>query len=319
MRSLYPPIEPFDSFELPVSDLHTIYVEQCGNPAGKPALFVHGGPGGGLDPAYRRFFDPQRWRLVLFDQRGAGRSRPFAELRENDTWHLVEDMETIRQRLAIERWTLFGGSWGSTLSLAYAQRHPQRVSALILRGIFLLRKLEIDWFYQHGASLLFPDAWQDYLRPIAPEERHDLVGAYYRRLCSEDSAVRMEAARAWSMWEGRLSKLQADADFIARFGADRFAEAFARIECHYFIHRGFLQRDDQLLQGARALAGIPGAIVHGRYDVVCPLDSAWQLHQAWPGSELHITPDAGHSALEPGNLSKLVELTDRFAQQERPA
>jgi proline iminopeptidase len=309
----YPSIEPYRTHRLKVSGLHDIYVEESGNPAGRPAIFVHGGPGGGSEPWHRQFFNPQKYRIVLFDQRGCGRSTPHAELRENTTWDLVADMEKIREMLGIERWLVFGGSWGSTLGLAYAETHPQRVSALVLRGIFLLRKAEIDWFYQEGASWIFPDAWEHYLKPIPASERGDLVAAYHRRLTSDDPQVRGAAAKAWSIWEGATSKLFPSADMIARFGGDSFAEAFARIECHYFANRGFFDRDDQLLANVDRVRNIPAVIIQGRYDVVCPMKSAWDLHRAWPEADFQIVGDAGHAASEPGILSKLVEASDRFA------
>jgi proline iminopeptidase len=312
MRSLYPPIEPYQHGHLKVSPLHEIYYEQSGNPDGQPVLFVHGGPGGGTEPFQRQFFDPAAYRIVLFDQRGAGKSRPHAALEENTTWHLVADMERLREELGIERWLLFGGSWGSTLSLAYAEAHPSRVTGLILRGIFLVRPKEIRWFYQEGASHLYPDAWEAFLEPIAPEERHDLVAAYYRRLTSPDPATRSGAARAWSVWEGTTSKLRPDPALIERFAGETFAEAFARIECHYFAHGSFLRHPDQLLDEVDRVRHIPGVIVHGRYDVVCPLVSAWELHRRWPEAEFHVVPDAGHSAMEPGTVDRLVEATDRF-------
>lgn len=314
MAQPYPVADPYRRHRIKVSDLHELYVEECGNPRGNPIVFVHGGPGGGTEPWHRQFFDPQVYRIVLFDQRGCGRSTPHAELRENTTWDLVADMEKIRERLGIERWVVFGGSWGSTLSLAYAQTHPERVRGLILRGIFLLRPEEIRWFYQEGASWLYPDAWEHYLRPIPPDERHDLVAAYHRRLTSDDAEVRREAARAWSIWEGSTSKLMPSRDMVARFGEDRFAEAFARIECHYFVNGGFFSRPDQLLEDAHRLRHIPGVIVQGRYDVVCPIRSAWDLHRAWPEADLQIVPDAGHAASEPGILARLVAATDRFSQ-----
>jgi proline iminopeptidase len=276
-------------------------------------VFVHGGPGAGCEPAHRRFFDPARYRLILFDQRGSGRSRPHAELRDNTTWTLVSDMEHLRTHLGVERWVVFGGSWGSTLGLAYAETHPSRVMALVLRGIFLLRQKEIDWFYQEGASWLFPDFWEDYLRPIPPAERHDLVGAYHRRLTSPDPAVQLEAARAWSTWEGRTSKLLVSADMVDHYGEEAFALAFARIECHYFIHRGFFQRDDELLLHVDRVRHIPAVIVQGRYDVVCPMTSAWDLHRAWPEARFEVVADAGHSAFEGGIEARLVDATDRFA------
>jgi proline iminopeptidase len=312
-RDLYPALEPFDSFALPVSDLHTIHVEQSGNPRGKPVIFVHGGPGGGCDPKHRRFFDPARYRIVLFDQRGCGRSTPHACLDENTTWDLVEDMERIRARLGVDRWMVFGGSWGSTLGLAYAEKHPERVTELVLRGIFLLRKREIDWFYQEGTSRMFPDAWEQYLAPIPTDERGDLLAAYHRRLTDPDPAVRLAAARAWSTWEGRTSCLLPSAELVAKMGGELYATAFARIECHYFVNRGFFARDGQLLDDAHRIADIPGVIVQGRYDVVCPAESAWALSKAWPKAELRIVADGGHSAYEPGIAHELVTATDRFA------
>jgi proline iminopeptidase len=309
----YPPIQPYRSQRLKVSSIHEIYVEECGNPDGTPVVFVHGGPGGGCEPWHRQFFDPKRYRIVLFDQRGCGKSTPYACLDENTTWDLVADMETIRTTLDIDRWVVFGGSWGSTLALAYAQTHPQRVTGLILRGIFLLRPLEIRWFYQEGCNYLYPDAWEHYLAPIPQSEHGDLVAAYHRRLTSENPELRREAARAWSTWEGATSKLIQNADMVARYGGDSFAEAFARIECHYFVNGGWFRSPDQLLEDAPKLKGIPGIIVQGRYDVVCPIKSAWDLHRAWPEAELQIVPDAGHAASEPGILAKLVEATDKFA------
>jgi len=312
-RTLYPPIEPYEKGMLAVSPVHTLYYEQSGNPKGKPVVFVHGGPGGGTDGKHRRFFDPDRYRIILFDQRGCGRSTPHANLHENTTWALVEDMEKLREKLGIERWQVFGGSWGSTLSLAYAETHPERVSELVLRGIFLLRRWEIDWFYQEGASRLFPDAWERYLEPIPPAERGDLLAAYHKRLTGDDREVALAAARAWSIWEGSTSCLFPDQDLIMKMGGAEFALAFARIECHYFVNRGFFERESELLDGAKKLARIPGVIVQGRYDVVCPPKSAWDLHRAWPEAKYVIVPDAGHSAMEPGILHELVTATDAFA------
>jgi proline iminopeptidase len=311
-RTFYPPIQPYNMGRLRVSPIHEVYFEESGNPKGKPVVFVHGGPGGGTDPKQRRFFDPEAYRIVLFDQRGCGQSTPHASLEDNTTWHLVEDMEALRRHLSIERWQVFGGSWGSTLALAYAQKHPERVTELVLRGIFLLRKLEIDWFYQHGAHAFFPDAWEDYLAPIPPEERGDLLHAYHRRLTSEDAHVRQEAARAWSVWEGRTSYLLPSADLVAKHGEDAYSLAFARIECHYFVNRGFLRSDTQLLEDVPRIRHIPAVLVQGRYDIPCPMQSAWALHKAWPEAELKIIADAGHSAYEPGITSALVEATDRF-------
>lgn len=313
LRDLYPPIEPYDQGFLAVSSLHTLYYEQCGNPAGKPVVFLHGGPGGGIDPIYRQYFDPSRWRVVLFDQRGCGKSRPYAELRENTTWDLVADIEKLRRHLGIERWWVFGGSWGSALALAYGQTHPQSCLGFILRGIFLLRPFELRWFYQSGASYFFPDAWEHYLEPIPPEERDDLLAAYHRRLNDPDPQVRLRAARAWSVWEASTSKLIPSPELIERFGRGEFAEAFARIECHYFVHGGFLDPEDQLLRGVGRLRHLPAVIVQGRYDVVCPPISAWELHQAWPEAEFRMIPDAGHSITEPGIRTALLEATDRFA------
>lgn len=313
MRELYPPLEPYDTGTLQVSDLHTIYYEQSGNPQGKPVVFLHGGPGGGSLPVFRQYFDPAKWRIVIFDQRGCGRSIPHAELRENTTWDLVSDIEILRSHLQISHWVVSGGSWGSTLSLAYSQAHPDRCLGLILRGIFLLRRKEILWFYQEGASYLFPDAWEDYLQPIPVEERSDLISAFYRRLTSEDAQIRQEAARAWSVWEGTTSKLIPDPKLQSRFADAGFADAFARIECHYFMNRGFLEPDDQLLQNCDRIRHLSTVIVQGRYDVVCPMTSAWDLHKALPDAELVVVPDAGHSMMEPGIRSALVEASDRFA------
>jgi proline iminopeptidase len=314
LRDIYAPLEPYDQGALDVGDGHRIYYEQSGNPEDKPAVFVHGGPGGGTAPAYRRFWDPRSYRIVLFDQRGCGRSTPHASLEANTTWHLVEDMERLRAHLGIERWQVFGGSWGSTLSLLYAQEHAARVSELVLRGIFLLRREEVHWYYQHGASRIFPDAWESFLEPIPEHERHDLVSAYYTRLTSDDRRTRLAAARAWSIWEGSTSRLFVDPALVARTGDPSFAEAFARIECHYFVNNGFLEEDGLLLDPDRMqrLRGIPCVAVQGRYDVVCPVKSAWDLQRAWPEVELRIVPDAGHAALEPGIRSALVSATDGF-------
>jgi proline iminopeptidase len=311
--SLYPPIEPRRAGMLPVSDLHTLYWEESGNPDGIPVVFVHGGPGAGTEPAHRRFFDPTRYRIVLFDQRGSGRSTPHAELRDNTTWHLVADMEALRQHLSIEKWVVFGGSWGSTLALAYAETHPDRVLGIVLRGIFLLRDKEIRWFYQDGCSWIFPDAWEDYLEAIPPEEHTNLVSAYYKRLTSPDPAVRLAAARAWSIWEARTSKLIVSDDLVSKYSGDEFALAFARIECHYFVHRGFFARDDQLLANIDRIRNVPAYIVQGRYDVVCPMISAWDLHRAWPEANFEVVADAGHSAFEDGIAERLVDAADALA------
>ena len=311
--SLFPPIEPYNDLFLEVSDLHTIPGEEAGTPDGTPVVFVHGGPGGGIETIYRRYFDPEKWRIVLFDQRGCGKSTPFAELAENTTWDLVSDMEKIRDFLHIEKWVVFGGSWGSTLSLAYAQSHPGKVKGLILRGIFLLRHKEIQWFYQEGTSNIYPDAWENYIKPIDEGERDDFLSAYYKRLTSKNRDVRLEAAKAWSVWEGSTSKLLQDEKIMQHFGEEDFSEAFARIECHYFIHKGWFDPEDQLLQNISLIRHIPGAIVQGRYDVVCPMITAWELHQAWPEAEFHIIKDSGHSMTEPGIAEKLVQLTEHFA------
>ncbi|KKJ01123.1 prolyl aminopeptidase [Prochlorothrix hollandica] len=313
MGTLYPPLEPYDQGMLPVSDRHTLYFEQCGNPQGKAVVFLHGGPGGGIQPLYRQFFDPDRWRVVLFDQRGCGRSTPHAELRDNTTWDLVADIERLREHLGLETWVVFGGSWGSTLALAYGQTHPDRCQGLILRGIFMLRPQEIHWFYQSGANAIFPDAWEHYLQPIPPDERDDLLHAYYRRLISDDPEIQGEAARAWAVWEGRTSKLLPDPQLQIKFNETAFALAFARIECHYFVHGGFFEEPDQLLRRVDRIRQIPGVIIQGRYDVVCPAVSAWDLHRAWPEAAFHLVADAGHAATEPGILSALVETTDLFA------
>jgi len=314
LRTLYPEIEPYDTGMLKVSDLHTLYYEQSGNPNGKPVVFLHGGPGGGTNPKCRRFFDPAVYRIVLFDQRGCGKSKPHAELHENTTWNLVADIERIREHLGIDKWQVFGGSWGSTLALAYAQSHPEQVTELVLRGIFMLRRWELEWFYQKGCDALYPDAWESYLKAIPEVEHGDLMSAYYRRLTSSDPIERVEAARAWSVWEGATSYLWQDEGHIQSSGEDEFALAFARIECHYFVHGGFFERDDQLLRNVDRIRNIPAVIVQGRYDVVCPMRSAWDLHRAWPEADLRVVQDAGHSAFEPGNISELVKATDRFGR-----
>ena len=313
MRHLYPEIEPFATGMLRADDRHTLYYEQCGNPEGKPVVLLHGGPGAGCSPNMRRFHDPAKYRIVLFDQRGSGRSTPHADLVDNSTWHLVADIEALRDTLGIDRWQVFGGSWGSTLALAYAQAHPQRVTELVLRGIFMLRRWELEWFYQEGASRLFPDAWEHYISVIPAAERGDLVGAFHRRLTSDDEATRLAAARAWSVWEGATSYLHVDPDFAASHEDPQFALAFARIENHYFVNAGFFDCDDQLLRDMPGIAHIPGVIVHGRYDVVCPVANAWDLHKAWPNAELIISPGSGHSAFEAENVDALVQATDRFA------
>jgi len=312
MRTLYPSVEPYEEGMLSVSEIHTIHYEQVGNPNGKPVVFLHGGPGGGIIPDYRRYFDPMAYRIVLFDQRGSGKSTPHASLEENTTWHLVEDIEKLRNHLGIESWQVFGGSWGSTLSLAYAITHPDRVRQLVLRGIFLCRPKEIKWFYQDGASWIFPDVWEQFVNVIPGPERGDMVTAYYRRLTSEDPEVRLQAARAWSIWEGSTSKLFQDENLIEEFSDAEFATAFARIECHYFMHNAFFETENFLIENIGRIRHIPAVIVQGRYDVVCPITSAWELHRAWPEADLEIIPDAGHSASEPGTINALVLATDKY-------
>ncbi|MEO6137794.1 MAG: prolyl aminopeptidase [Luteimonas sp.] len=313
MRTLYPAITPYMTGMLAVDDRHTLYYEQCGNPEGKPVVLLHGGPGGGCNAQMRCFHDPARYRIVLFDQRGSGRSTPHADLTDNTTWDLVADIERLRNTLGIDRWQVFGGSWGSTLALAYAQTHPQCVTELVLRGIFMLRRWELEWFYQQGASRLFPEAWDKYISAIPHDERGDLIAAFHRRLTSDDAATRLAAARAWSVWEGATSYLRVDDEFVDGHENPAFALAFARIENHYFVNAGFFDSDDQLLRDSHRIAGIPGVIVHGRYDVVCPVQSAWDLHKAWPDAELMISPTSGHSAFEAENIDALVRATDRFA------
>ncbi|XP_022310529.2 putative proline iminopeptidase isoform X2 [Crassostrea virginica] len=311
-RELYPEIEPFHTEHLKVSDLHSIFVEQCGNKTGKPVVFVHGGPGGGIGPKDRKYFDPSVYRIFLFDQRGSGKSTPSAELKENTTWDLVADMEKIREHYGIDKWVVFGGSWGSTLSLSYAETHPDRVKALVLRGIFTLRRRELLWFYQDGASFVYPDKWEDYIKPIPEVERGDIMSAYYRRLTSEDEKTRVEAAKAWSSWEMATSRLLVDDQMLKRAEGDTWALQFARIECHYFVNGGFFKKDGQLLDEVDKIRHIPCTIVQGRYDMVCPAETAWLLHKKWPEAEFHIIPDAGHSAKETGIISQLVDATDKY-------
>ncbi len=311
--TLYPPIEPFKTGMLDTGDGHQIYWELCGNPQGKPAVFVHGGPGAGCSVDHRRLFDPKRYCVLLFDQRGCGRSRPHASLENNTTWHLVADMERLRAMLGVQQWLVFGGSWGSTLALAYAQTHTQQVSALVVRGIFTVRHAELQWYYQEGASKLFPDLWADYIAPIPPEERGDLIAAYRKRLVGDDRAAQLQAARAWSLWEGQTITLLPDAGAIAKYGDGEYALAFARIENHYFVHQGWLD-EGQLIRDAHNLAGIPGVIVQGRYDMACPAQTAWDLHQAWPEAEFHMVEGAGHAYSEPGILAQLMAATERFAR-----
>jgi proline iminopeptidase len=314
MRTLYNEIEPFESGMFKVSATHELYYEHCGNPKGKPVVFLHGGPGAGLVSDYRRFFDPEAYRIILFDQRGSGRSVPHASLDDNTTWHIVSDIELLRDNFNIEQWLVFGGSWGSTLALAYAETHPERVTGLVLRGIFLGRTDENRWFYEdsHGASAIFPDGWEEFIRIIPKAQRGELISAYYRRLTSSDESVRMEAARAWSIWESSALKLLQDQEMIDDFSEPEKAIALARIECHYFMNNCFFETDNYLIEHIDRIRHIPAVIVHGRYDVICPLASAWELHRAWPEARLEIIPDAGHSATEPGITDALVRATDRF-------
>lgn len=313
LRGLYSPVAPYNSDFLRVSEIHELYFEESGNPGGKPVVFLHGGPGAGSNAAVRRFFDPARYRIVVFDQRGCGRSRPAASLEDNTTWHLVADIERLRAHLGIERWQVFGGSWGSTLALAYAESHPEAVTELILRGVFMLRPQELQWFYQDGASRLFPDYWQDYIAPIPPAERTDLISAHHRRLTGDDREAMLASAKAWSVWEGVTSNLLVSEAAVGRFQSDEFALAMARIEAHYFVNAGFLEHPDQLLDSIGRIRDIPAVIVQGRYDVVCPAQTAWELHLAWPEADFRIVPDAGHSAFEAGIVHELVAATDRFA------
>lgn len=312
MLNLYPELQPNARHRLKVAPPHELYLEECGNPEGMPVLVVHGGPGGGCEEYYRRFFDAERYRIILLDQRGAGRSTPLAELESNTTEDLVADMERVREFLGIERWLLFGGSWGSTLSLVYAETHPDRVMGLVLRGIFLCRPQDIHWFYQEGASRVFPDYWEDFLAPIPAEERGDLVTAYYQRLTSSNELEQIQAAKAWAVWEGRCATLHPNPTVVDHFGHPHVAIALARIECHYFMNHSFLE-PDQILRNAPALEGIPGIIVHGRYDMVCPLEQAWALQRAWKTAELRMIPAAGHAMTEPGIREELVRATNEMA------
>ncbi|MFV0388950.1 MAG: prolyl aminopeptidase [Pyrinomonadaceae bacterium] len=316
MKELYPEIEPFETGMIQVSELHRVYYERCGNPEGIPVVFLHGGPGGGLMPMYRRYFDPAAYHILLFDQRGSGQSTPHAELRENTTWDLIEDIETLREKFGIEKWYVFGGSWGSTLSLAYAETHPNRVSGLVLRGIFLTRPKELRWFYQHGASEIFPDFWESFRDEIPADERDDMMKAYYKRLTSEDLFVRISAARRWSVWEGATSKLIPDAGLIDHWEDENEALALARIECHYFMNNSFFPTENYLIENVAKIAHIPTVIVQGRYDVVCPMVSAWELHRAFPAADLKVIGDAGHSISEKGIISALVSATDAFRDSE---
>ena len=312
LRTWYPEIEPYETGYLDVGDGHVIYWERVGTRGAKPAVFLHGGPGGGCSPKQRRAFDPALYDVTLFDQRGCGRSTPHASLDANTTWHLVADIERLRELAGVEKWQVFGGSWGSTLALAYAEAHPHRVTELIVRGIYTLQKSELDWYYQFGVSEMFPDKWERFLAPIPKAERGDLMAAYRKRLTSPDRAVQIEAAKAWSLWEGETITLLPDPALTSQHGGDDFALAFARIENHYFTHSGWLE-EGQLLRDAHKLRGIPGLIVHGRYDMPCPLRTAWDLARAWPDADFHIVEGAGHAFSEPGILDRLIRATDKFA------
>ncbi|WLR93777.1 prolyl aminopeptidase [Shinella zoogloeoides] len=312
LRTLYPEIEPYASGHLDVGDGHLVYWERVGTPGAKPAVFLHGGPGGTISPSHRRLFDPDLYDVTLFDQRGCGKSTPHAWLDANTTWHLVADIERLREMAGAREWLVFGGSWGSTLALAYAEKHPERVSELVLRGIYMLTKAELDWYYQFGVSEMFPDKWERFVAPIAPEERHEMMQAYYRRLTGDDKAVRIAAAKAWSLWEGETITLLPEPATSGRFGEDEFADAFARLETHFFVNAGWLE-EGQLLRDAHKLKDIPGVIVHGRYDMPCPAKNAWALHKAWPRSEFYLIEGAGHAYSEPGILDRLIYATDTFA------
>ena len=314
MSKLYPPIEPYNKFYLNVSKLHTIFVEESGNKEGIPVIFLHGGPGGGIEPIYRQYFNPKKWRIIIFDQRGCGKSIPHAELKENTTWDLVNDIEMIRKYLKINKWVIFGGSWGSTLSLAYSITHPKRCMSLILRGIFLLRKFEIDWFYQKGCSYIYPDKWEEYEKTIPPNERDNFVKAYYKRLTSKNNTIRIKAAKSWSLWEAGTSKLLPDKKSLHHFENPKVAEAFARIECHYFINKGFFESDNWILDNVKKIKNIPGLIVQGRYDVVCPMKSAWELHNKLQKLTFKIIDDSGHSMLEKSIQRELISYTDEFKE-----
>jgi proline iminopeptidase len=314
MLTHFPEIKPYATYQVAVGEPHELYVEECGSPAGIPVLFVHGGPGGGSDEVSRRYFDPERYRIIIFDQRGAGRSTPHAALTDNTTSALISDMEMIRDMLGVERWLLFGGSWGSTLSLLCAQKHRERVLGLVLRGIFLCRKRDLSWFYQDGAGRLFPDYWAEYISPVPEAQRDDFITAYYHLLTGENEVARMAAAKAWSIWEGHCSTLRPNIHVVDHFADPHTALAMARIEAHFFYHQCFVE-ENQIIANAHLLEGVPGIIVHGRYDVVCPLDQAFELHHHWPDSQLHIIRDAGHSATEPGNTDALIRATNEMAER----
>ena len=312
LRTFYPEIEPYASGHLDVGDGHVIYWERVGTPGAKPAVFLHGGPGGGISPSHRRVFDPALYDVTLFDQRGRGRSTPHAGLEANTTWHLVDDIERLREMAGVEKWLVFGGSWGSTLALAYSETHPERVSELVVRGIYTLTRAELDWYYQFGVSEMFPDKWERFVAPIPPDERHEMMAAYHRLLTHPDKAARLEAAKAWSIWEGETITLLPEPSVSVQFEDAEYAHAFARIENHFFVNAGWLE-EGQLLRDAHKLKDIPGVIVHGRYDMPCPARYAWALHKAWPKAEFHLIEGAGHASSEPGILDQLIRATDKFA------
>lgn len=312
MQTLFPETQPYNTFRLKVSDIHELYIEEVGNPNGKPVLFLHGGPGAGLSTKHRRFFDPKYYRIILFDQRGAGKSTPHASLEQNTVWDLTEDIEKIRKHLGINQWLVFGGSWGSTLALVYAETFPSSVLGLILRGIFLCRSEEIKWFYQEGCHQIFPDFWEEYLKPIPEAERHDLVKAYYERLTSADENIRLESAKAWSKWEGSTIKLIPNPEVIDEFESAHMALSIARIECHYFINNCFFREENQILNNINRIKHIPTQLIHGRYDVVCPVKNAWDLKKAFPEAELEIIAGAGHAADEDGIIDALIRTTEKF-------
>ena len=310
-RGLFPETEPFASGWLPTGGPHEIFYEECGNPNGRPCVVLHGGPGGAINPTMRRFFDPTKWRMALFDQRGCGKSRPNASLEDNTTWALIDDIERLREHLGVERWCVFGGSWGSTLALAYAITHPERVESLVLRGVFLLTERELSWFYQDGASMIFPDAWARFCAPIPEAERGDMIGAYHKRLTSPDRRIQAEAAAAWSQWEGDTISIRGPEARPSKFNEIDFAIAFARIECHFFRNLGFFPNRGWILENVERIRRIPGWIVQGRFDVVTPMESAWKLKTAWPEARFEVVWDAGHASTEPGIVDALVRATDQ--------
>lgn len=314
LRTFYPEIEPFETGYLETGDGHRVYWERVGTKGAKPAVFLHGGPGGTISPTQRRLFDPALYDVILFDQRGCGKSTPNASLENNTTWHLVADIERLREMMGVEKWLVFGGSWGSTLALAYAETHPDRVSELVLRGIYTLTKAELDWYYQFGVSEMFPDKWERFQAPIPEDERHEMMAAYRRRLVGEDRETQLRCALAWSIWEGETITLLPNPAYSGTFEEDAYALAFARIENHYFVHAGWLE-EGQLLRDAHKLKDIPGVIIHGRYDMPCPAKYAWALHKAWPKADFHLIEGAGHAYLEPGILDQLIRATDRFADK----